>query len=504
VSTAVELARAEVWVRKGLQVDFAGIEFAGTETRFQELEQRSNRLAQRLLNDGFVRGDRVAIYLTNRVEFIEIHLAALKAGLIFTPINVLYREREIRHILEDAEPRGVFTSLDREACVRAAIPPSSRCAIYRAEDLAELCEGSPDEAPAVDTNEGSIGCLIYTSGTTGRPKGAMLTHGNLAANARGLIEAWRLTAEDRLLLPLPLFHVHGLCNGLHTWFALGYRLRLLERFRKETIVDELMDFRPTVLFGVPTMYQRLLETPPELAREIGRHARLFVSGSAPLSPAIHERFEELFGHVILERYGMTETLMNISNPYEGERRAGAVGFPLPEVSIRVADPETGELRGDGETGEVQIKGPNVFPGYWRREDATAEAFTDDGFFRSGDLGSRSADGYYTLHGRRKELIICGGFNIYPREVEEFLQEQEGVAEAAVVGVADAVKGEVPVAFVVADGGECGPEMLASACREQLASFKVPRRFEFVERLPRNALGKVQKHLLGAEREMMIE
>jgi len=252
------------------------------------------------------------------------------------------------------------------------------------------------------------------------------------------------------------------------------------------------------------MYQRLLDTPPGLAREIGRHARLFVSGSAPLSPAILERFEELFGHVILERYGMTETLMNISNPHEGERRAGAVGFPLPGVSIRIADPETGEVLGDGRSGEVQIKGPNVFPGYWRRADATGEAFTTDGFFRSGDLGVRSADGYYTLHGRRKELIICGGFNIYPREVEEFLLEQEGVAEVAVVGVADAVKGEVPVAFVVADGEVCEPERLESACREQLASFKVPRRFEFVERLPRNALGKVQKHLLQPARETAVE
>jgi malonyl-CoA/methylmalonyl-CoA synthetase len=481
-----------------------GLEFAGREYRFEEFERRSNQLAHRLLSEGFVAGDRLGVYLTNRVEFIEIYLAAVKAGLIFTPINVMYREREIRHILQDAEPRGVFTSLDREECVRAAIAPHAQCSVYRAENLAELCAGSPGEAPAVETDAESIGCLIYTSGTTGQPKGAMLTHGNLAANASALIEAWRLTAEDRLLLALPLFHVHGLANGLHTWLALGYRVRLLERFRKETIADELMEFRPTVLFGVPTMYQRLLETPPERAREIGRRARLFVSGSAPLSPAIHERFEGLFGHVILERYGMTETLMNISNPFEGERRAGSVGFPLPGVSIRIADPETGRVLGDGDTGEVQIKGPNVFPGYWRREDATAEAFTDDGFFRSGDLGSRSADGYYTLHGRRKELIICGGFNIYPREVEEFLQEQEGVAEAAVVGVADAVKGEVPVAYVVADGARCGREQLESACREQLASFKVPRRFEFVERLPRNALGKVQKHLLQPVRETTVE
>jgi malonyl-CoA/methylmalonyl-CoA synthetase len=471
-----------------------GLEFAQREYTFAELDWRSNRLANRLLSDGFVRGDRLAAYLTNRVELVEMYLAAVKVGVIFTPVNVLYRKGEIRHILEDAEPKGVFTSMDQEDLVRAAFPTGM---VYRFEELPELCEGCSSEPPERETEEQSIAALIYTSGTTGRPKGAMLTHENFAANARHLIEAWKMTAEERLLLSLPLFHVHGLANGLHTWLALGYRMRLLERFRKETIVEELLDFRPSVLFGVPTMYQRLLDTPPELAREIGRHARLFVSGSAPLAPSTLERFEKLFGHVILERYGMTETLMITSNPLDGERRAGSVGRPLPGVTVRLADPETGEILGDGETGEVEIKGPNVCRGYWCREDATAEAFTADGFFRSGDLGVRSEDGYYALQGRQKELIICGGFNIYPREVEEILQKQPGVKEAAVIGVADAIKGEVPAAYVVADA-TCSSSQLEAACRENLASFKVPRRFEFVERLPRNALGKVQKHLLRAD------
>ncbi|MCP5115271.1 MAG: AMP-binding protein, partial [bacterium] len=363
--------------------------------------------------------------------------------------------------------------------------------------MEDLPDDAVDDPPSTQLDASSTACLIYTSGTTGKPKGAMLTHGNFAANTRSLIDAWRMTPEDRLLLALPLFHVHGLGNGLHTWLALGYRTRLLDRFRKETIAEELLDFRPTVFFGVPAMYERLLETPPEVALEIGEHARLFVSGSAPLPPVTHQRFEDLFGHVILERYGMSETLMNLSNPYEGERRAGSVGFPLPGVSIRIVDPATGAARVDGETGEVQIKGANVFPGYWRREDATAEAFTDDGFFRSGDLGVRAPDGYHTLQGRMKELIISSGFNVYPREVEEFLLEQPGIKEAAVVGERHPVKGEVPAAYVVMEeGATFDGDSLTRCCRESLASFKAPVRFEVVGELPRNALGKIQKHLLG--------
>jgi malonyl-CoA/methylmalonyl-CoA synthetase len=338
-----------------------------------------------------------------------------------------------------------------------------------------------------------IAALVYTSGTTGRPKGAMLTQANFAANALNLIEAWRLTAEDRLLLTLPLFHVHGLGNGLHTWLALGYRLRLTERFRKETIADELLDFQPTVFFGVPTMYERLLETPPDVARQIGGGLRLFVSGSAPLPAATHRKFEELFGSVILERYGMSETLMNSGNPYDGERRPGSVGLPLPNIAIRICDEVDKEVA-NGETGELQIQGPNVFSGYWRQQAATEEAFTSDGFFRSGDLGMRGDDGYITLQGRGKELIISGGFNVYPREIEEFLARQVGVSEAAVVGVKDPLKGERPLAFVVADA-PIDADALAAACREGLASFKNPTAFVQVDTLPRNALGKVQKHLL---------
>ncbi len=276
-----------------------------------------------------------------------------------------------------------------------------------------------------------VAALVYTSGTTGVSKGAMLTHNNFAVNGASLIQAWKITPADRFLLAPPLFHVHALGNGLHCWLMAACRMRLLERFDHTTAVAQFLDFQPTLFFGVPAMYVRLLDTPPAQAREIGQRMRLFVCGSAPLPAQILEEFRALFGHTILERYGMTETLMNMSNPYDGERRPGSVGLPLPGVIVKIVGPD-GNPVADGETGELWLKGPNVFAGYWRREEATKAAFVD-GWFRPAISASRSADGYYTLSGRKSDLIISGGFNIYPREIEEFLMEQPEVEEAAVVG-----------------------------------------------------------------------
>jgi malonyl-CoA/methylmalonyl-CoA synthetase len=472
------------------------LEFGNSERTFTQLDHQSNRLAHRLAQDGFRRGDRLAVYLANCVELIEIYLAAVKLGLIFVPINVLYRGREIEHILADSEPRGIVTNSELESYLIPCLQKLNASLLYRAAELQDMSLKCPATAVDCPAEGDSPAALVYTSGTTGRSKGAILTHNNFAANAVNLIVCWRMTSADRLLLALPLFHVHGLGNGLHTWLACGYRIRLLDRFRKETIVEEFLRFRPTAFFGVPTMYERLLDTPPKTAREIGGFMRLFVSGSAPLPAQTLERFAGLFGHAILERYGMSETLMNISNPYAEERRAGTVGKPLPGVSVRLVDPETGKDAPAGTVGEVLIKGPNVFPGYWRQPEATAAAFTDDGYFRSGDMAVRSADGYYTLQGRRHELIISGGFNIYPREIEEFLMEQPGVAEAAVIGEPDAARGQIPIAYVVPSAGETIDEQaLAACCKQHLASFKAPRRFVVAESLPRNALGKVQKHRL---------
>jgi malonyl-CoA/methylmalonyl-CoA synthetase len=363
--------------------------------------------------------------------------------------------------------------------------------------LAHAAATRPAAPLATTVTADTPAALIYTSGTTGAAKGAVITHGNLAANARALVQCWRITPADRFLLALPLFHVHGLGNGVHCWLLSGCRTRLLERFDHRSAAATLLDFRPTLFFGVPTMYVRLLEVEEAQARQIGSALRLCVSGSAPLPAQVLEDFETRYGQRILERYGMTETLMTLGNPYDGERRAGTVGLPLPGVAIRIVD-DQGAPVAEGEAGELQVKAPTVCAGYWGRPEATAAAFAD-GWFRTGDIAERAPDGYVTLKGRRSDLIISGGFNIYPREVEEVIAEHPGVAEVAVAGVADAVRGEVPVAFVVVQPeARVDADAVIEGCRRQLASFKVPRRVVFVERLPRTALGKVQKGLLKAE------
>jgi malonyl-CoA/methylmalonyl-CoA synthetase len=364
--------------------------------------------------------------------------------------------------------------------------------IWLLDDLREGAQGQPTTRRMDVTDGDTPAAIVYTSGTTGTAKGAVLTHHNFAVNAVNLVTCWQFTAADRLLLTLPLFHVHGLGNGLHCWLASGCRMRLTERFAHEQAPEWMREFAPTVFFGVPTMYVRLLEWTAETAAAVGAKMRLFVSGSAPLPAQTLEQFRELFGHTILERYGMSETLMNLTNPYVGERRAGSVGLPMPGVSVRNLDPE-GNPAPDGATGELHLRGPNLFAGYWRREKATAEAYRD-GWFRTGDIAVRSADGYYTLQGRRSDLIISGGFNIYPREIEEFLGEQPGVAEVAVAPRPDSRRGEVPVAYIVADGA-FDADALEAACRAHLASFKIPRAYVQMDKLPRTALGKIQKHLL---------
>ncbi|MBI3210762.1 MAG: AMP-binding protein [Candidatus Solibacter usitatus] len=451
--------------------DEVGLEFQGASYTFGEMDARSDRMAAVLASRGLACGDRLCIYLSNCVEYIDLFLACVKMGVILTPINILYRDREIAHILTDAEPKAVVSDVP----IQTAVPVWTTL---------ELNAGSFDAGLELPTLDGDTpAAIVYTSGTTGTSKGAILTHNNFLANGVNILACWGITAADRLLLPLPLFHVHGLGNGVHAWLMSGCRMRLLERFEHSKAAAEFLDFRPTLFFGVPAMYVRLLETVPAVAREIGTALRLCVCGSAPLPAQVLEDFRERFGQTILERYGMSETLMNIGNPLHGERRPGTVGVPMPGVSVKIL-----------ETGELCVRGPNVFSGYWRRPDATAAAFVD-GWFRTGDIGVRSADGYYTLQGRRSDLIISGGFNIYPREIEEFLLEQPEVKEAAVTGMPDAVRGEVPVAYVVPHDPGFDPAALSERCKASLASFKTPRQFVKVDSLPRTALGKIQKHLL---------
>jgi len=463
------------------------LEWHDVEFTFGDIEAQSNRVAHELEARGLGRGDRLAIYLPNRPEYVVLLLACLKLGIVAVPINILYKEREAAHILGDARPRAVVVE---EA------PPAPGVDAWRLEALLAGATSWAADRPIAPPTSGDPAALIYTSGTTGAAKGAVLTHANFAANAATLVDAWHFSTADRLLIALPLFHVHGLGNAVMCWLVAGCRARLLPRFDHRTAASEFLGFAPTVFFGVPTMYVRLIEIETETARRIGANARLFVSGSAPLAPQVLEAFEDRFGHRILERYGMTETLMTLGNPYDGERRAGTVGVPFRGVSVRLVDAD-GQDVPDGQPGELWVHSATVCAGYWGRAEATAAAFSE-GWFRTGDIASRSVDGYVTLRGRQSDLVISGGFNIYPREIEEVLAEHPMVADVAVAGVPDPARGEVPVAFVVVrPGATFEAAALEAHCRAQLASFKVPRACVAIESLPRTALGKVQKAALVA-------
>ncbi|MFL6194768.1 MAG: AMP-binding protein [Thermoanaerobaculia bacterium] len=463
--------------------DKAALRFEGRTLSYGELFAAADRVAAGLRARGLAPGDRIAFFLGNRPEFVIALLAALRLGAVVVPMNLAYRRREILHILGDAEPRLLLSELSQEP-VLEELAPGERPELILAEDLAALA-GDPGPWPLVDGSD--LAMLLYTSGTTGKSKGAEITHDNLLATMTGLLAAWAWEADDALLLTLPLFHTHGLVVGLCCALAAGATVLLRPRFDAAAVASDLLDGEATLFFGVPTMYVRLVEElkargPADLSR-----MRLFCSGSAPLSPETFAAFRDLTGHEILERYGMTETGMNLSNPYAGPRRPGTVGTPLPGVSVRIVE------------GELQVRGSNVFSGYWRAPEKTAESFVHDEsgrrWFRTGDLAHRDPEtGYITLLGRRHELILSGGFNVYPREIEEVLAGYPGIREAAVVGRPHPDRGEVPVAFLVVDA-PVDPGELTAWCKTQMAGFKVPREIRFVEALPRNALGKVQKHLL---------
>jgi malonyl-CoA/methylmalonyl-CoA synthetase len=432
------------------------------------------------------------------VALVEAHVAALRLGLVVVPANTAYREREIAHLVSDAAPRAaIVDDPERAAWVRRARPDT--LVVGPDVDL----PGGSSPAPVLDAAGPDDPALIgYTSGTTGAPKGAVLSHRNLLASSESVRLAWRWSADDRLVLALPLFHIHGLGVGLHGTLLAGASAVLLPRFDADAVLDAAAGHDATLFFGVPTMYARLAASPrlAELAR-----LRLCVSGSAPLPPAVFDRLADGSGQRVLERYGMTETGMNVSNPYAGERRPGTVGFPLPGVELRLAPggtgggPPTTAAGAATERGEIQLRGPNVFAGYRGRPEATAAAFTADGWFRTGDIGEHDPDGYLRLVGRARELIITGGLNVYPREVEDVLLEHPAVGEVAVAGLPDAEWGEVVAAWVVPSpaGARPSPDELTGFAAERLARFKCPRRVLFVDALPRNALGKVLRHELRA-------
>lgn len=470
----------------------------GRTLRYGDLLRMARVWAAHYAALGVGRGDRVGLFLPGSPAFLGAYLGAQLQGAAVVLMNTQYRQHELRHILGDSEPSVVVTDDAGADQLRLIESPPSLVHVLSEAWTPGGIEPLP-ELPTLPASD-DLAILAYTSGTTGRAKGAMLTHGCLAANIAAVTAAWHWTAADRLLLTLPLFHIHGLGVGVHGTLFVGASLELWPRFAPDEALRALASGGFTLFFGVPTMYTRLIaaaRAAPDLARQAGQRMRLFVSGSAALSPQTFAEFEELFGQRILERYGMTETGMNMTNPYEGERRPGTVGMPFPGQEARVVDVQTRQPLPDGAIGEIQVRGPHVCAGYWRNPEATAEVFHPDGWFSTGDLGWRSADGYYTITGRAKELIISGGYNIYPREIEEVLLSHPAVAECAVFGLPDAEFGERVAAAIVPHDPAAPPslEELNAFCRERLAAYKRLREVYVVPSLPRNAMGKVQKHLL---------
>lgn len=431
----------------------------GREISYGALREGVGRVAALLIARGVRPGERVAAQVEKSPEAVMVYLGTLMAGAAFVPLNTAYVKSEIDYFVADAEPALFVTDAPGLVAEAAGYAPLTKSAARGANDLASL---------------------IYTSGTTGRSKGAMLSHRNLAANARALCTAWRYTADDVLLHALPIFHVHGLFIAMHCALLTGSPMLWLPKFDDADVMAMLP--RATVMMGVPTFYTRLLAN-PAFTRESAAHVRAFISGSAPLLPSTFDEFEQRTGKKILERYGMSEAAVIASNPLEGERVAGSVGYPLPGVDLRI---------GGDEVGVIQISGPSVFSGYWRMPEKTAAEFTPDGYFITGDVGRRDADGRVWISGRAKDLIISGGYNVYPKEIELVLDEMEGVAESAVIGCPHPDFGEGVVAVVQGRGDEAA---MIAAARARLAAFKAPKRIYFVEELPRNAMGKVQKNLL---------
>jgi len=447
-----------------------------------ELETSSAERAGRLAAAGLHSGDRILISAESSSDLVASYVACLRMGLVAIPTNTAYAARELSHVIDDARPKAAIVDDPARASIIAEIDSRLRCL----EPTLDVPNGP---IPTLDSCQAEDPALIcYTSGTTGRPKGAVLSHANCLASAEALRLAWHWTEDDRLLLALPLFHMHGLGVGLHGTLLSGGSAVLFRGFRAQEILAGISEFGATLFFGVPTMYHRLIDHPDASALA---SLRLCVSGSAPLPAALHARIEKETGQRVLERYGMTETLMLVSNPVLGQRRPGSVGWPLPGVELRLAD----------ESAEIEVRGPNVFTGYWERPEANTEAFTEDGWFRTGDLGSIDDEGYVQIIGRAKELIISGGFNVYPREVEDLIRDLPEIEDVAVVGERSEEWGERVVAYAVSaiTSGQSGSttdlESLRRFIGDRLAPYKHPRALYFVDALPRNALGKVQKHRL---------
>jgi len=464
---------------------------------YGDMLARSAQLAHALVQSGVKPSDRVAVQVEKSPEAVLLYLACLRAGAVFLPLNTAYTLPELGYFFGDAEPRLVVCDPARVADIGPLAEASAAGVATLGSDghgsLTDSASRQSTEFSDVARGPDDLAAILYTSGTTGRSKGAMLTHDNLASNARVLVEHWRVTSNDVLIHALPIFHTHGLFVATNVILMAGASMLFEAKFDPARIVALLP--RSTTLMGVPTFYVRLLQQ-EGLNAEAVKNIRLFISGSAPLLAETHAAWRERTGHAILERYGMTETNMNTSNPYDGERRAGTVGFPLPGVSLRIADPDSGRSLPQGEVGMIEVKGPNVFAGYWRMPEKTKAEFRPDGFFITGDLGLIDRDGYVHIVGRGKDLIISGGYNIYPKEIESEIDALAGVSESAVIGVAHPDFGEGVTAVVVRKPDSAiGAADIVGAISGRLAKYKHPKRVIFVDELPRNTMGKVQKNLL---------
>lgn len=471
----------------------------GTHYSYEQLAQTSARLANLLTGPmQLKKGDRVAVQVEKSPQVLFLYLACLRAGLIYLPLNTAYTESELAYFVENAEPSLVVCRPGSTELFER-IAQTTPIAHIRALDeqgqgeLMQQAETQSNVFTAVDCDKRDIAVILYTSGTTGRPKGAMISHGALAANGLSLVNYWAWSESDVLLHALPIFHIHGLFVACHTVLLSGSKMLFVSKFDADKMID-LMP-RATAMMGVPTFYTRLLLN-KNFTRDVCQNMRLFISGSAPLLEQTFADFQQRSGHTILERYGMTETGMNTSNPLDGERLPGTVGFPLPGVEARIVN-DAGQELVSGEVGNLQVKGANVFEGYWRMPEKTAEEFTADGFFKTGDMAMQNEQGYISIVGRDKDMVITGGFNVYPKEIELEIDEIPGVLESAVIGLPHPDFGEAVSAVVVAKDTTLLPaeaEMI-QLLKKQLAGFKVPKRIFVVDALPRNTMGKVQKNLL---------
>lgn len=472
----------------------------GSEVSYGKLRQESARCANLLSLLGVQPGDRVAVQVRKSPQALFLYLGCLRAGAVYLPMNDAYQRHEVGYFLEDATPR-VFVcrpqsrELANELAEKTGVSHLLELADDGGGDLARQAAAQPEQFSTVPRNGDDLAAILYTSGTTGRSKGAMLSHRNLAVNAQVLHKYWGFKPGDALLHMLPIFHVHGLFVAVHCALLNGSPLFFEPRFDVKRALALLP--KATVFMGVPTYYTRLLAD-PGFTRDICSGMRLFISGSAPLLLETFQEFQQRTGHTILERYGMTEGNMFTSNPYQGERRGGTVGFPLPEVSIRIVDDENRPVA-TGEVGQIQVKGKSIFRGYWKMPEKTREEFTTDGFFKTGDLGKIDKDGYLSISGRAKDLVISGGLNIYPKEIEEIIDMTPGVTESAVIGVPHPDFGEAVVAVVIRQDNEKGLGLteagIIASLKGKLAGFKVPKRVYFMDALPRNAMGKIQKKAL---------